>query len=278
MTLPFNGGGGPLLTSTQTPLASLTSNATPCSSTSSSTSTARTRTQSVETDIDNLDDDSMPLIPPGSPPVTVTHFTAKGKIEKIQLTPESSSVSSPRSTLMTSTTKIDNTQASASKVTDLDTIDFTQKEILLTDGPNSLGSDKSSKAPSQQIISSNPFTNNSSSTNPFHNTNTTIGSSSKSSSKANNNNPSTITASITSNNAPADNNNPFEQFDAITAALLTCSSSTNPFHNPFLMPTTSESEVDGSMGQPGAQVKQEVVDNPGCTKESFDNRVSFELL
>lgn len=254
----------------------------------SSHSSHHLRTQNVETDIDNLNDnehdESMPLLPSGSPPVTVTHFTAStkgGKIEKIKLTPESSSVSSAM------TNKTDNTKQKI--VTNLDEIE--ENEILLTEGPATLI--KTANKLTQQITSANnnPFTSSTTSvTNPFFNTN--------SNSPTNNNtqitpsSTSTITASITATNnnktaSSSDNNNPFDQpFDAITAALLTCASSTNPFHNPFLMSVDGESnsvvvEVDrGQGGQRAKQlleVKQEVVENPGCTKtkESFDNRVSL---
>lgn len=237
LTLPYNGP----LTSTQTVLAS---------------STTR---QSVETDIDNIlnddDNDSIPLLPPRSPIVTVAHTpVAGGKKEIIQLTPESSSVS-PKVLVLTISNDTDSTTKNTERA--VDELDD-EKEILFTEGPAAASSvtfepkrnnDFTITASIASTASlGNPFTN------PFLNANGNA----------------TTSTSSTAHTVAADNgnnSNPFDQFDAITAALLT---STNPFHNPFLMPTTNESEVDGSQG---AQVKQEV-ENPGCTKESLD-RVSL---
>ncbi|CAL8147901.1 unnamed protein product [Orchesella dallaii] len=231
LTLPYN---GPLLTSTQ--------------SVSANSSTSRT---SVETDIDNSlndeDNESAPLLPPGSPPVTVTHFSAnKGKIEKIKLTSESSSVS-PKIDIKTNIEDVD----VANNYTD-------EKEIFLIEGPSSISSLNMNDL-KVTLTSTNSNSTNNPFTHPFLNSNnSTISQTTVSNTNTN----------IGTSSAPkSDNNNPFDQFDAITAALLT---STNPFHNPFLMPTTGESEVDGSLG---AQVKEEE-DNPGCTKESLDREIN----
>lgn len=251
LTLPYNGS----LTSTQTALVA----------------NASSTNSNVETDIDNIeehDNDSLPLIPPGSPPVTVTHFTTtKGKIERIKLTPESSSVSSPKLTTFMKKENMNNEVKLKEE----------EKEILLVEGPAEVVSvaaqakkqinSSSGSGPNTTASSNNPFTN------PFishanDNSNSSADGASSASLATSSASASVAVTATTSTNV--DNNNPFEQFDAITAALLT---STNPFHNPFLMPTTAnESEVDGSQG---AEVKQEVVEkNPGCTNQSLD-RVSL---
>lgn len=87
-----------------------------------------------ETEIDNNmsgDDDSTPLLTPESHPlpVTVTHLSSKGRIEKVQLSSESSSVS-------------------PSVRINKESID--EKEIMIVDAP---------KATSTNPNNTNPFTN-----------------------------------------------------------------------------------------------------------------------
>ena len=63
--------------------------------------------------------------------------------------------------------------------------------------------------------------------------------------------------------------NPFDQLDAITSALLSMTS-TNPFHNPFLMPSEPQ-KGHGTLSSDHDR------DDPGCTKLSPVPRVSLLL-
>ncbi|CAG7835317.1 unnamed protein product [Allacma fusca] len=98
------------------------------SSSSSAIGTNAPRTTSrsssdAEHMLSGSDDDSTPLLS-SSPPVTVTHFTGKGKIEKVKLNPESSSVTPGVSKVTTTSSRI-----LEKDITKMD------KEIFITDAP-----------------------------------------------------------------------------------------------------------------------------------------------
>jgi hypothetical protein len=95
------------------------------------------------------------LIPPESLPVTVTHLSSKGKIEKIQLSSESSSVSP-------STRKVKETEISAEPEKD------ETKEIMITEAPvkvasfastASAASNRDTALSSINQTQTNPFSN-----------------------------------------------------------------------------------------------------------------------
>jgi len=165
---------------------------------------------STEIDTDNnlSGDDSAPLLDPDSTPVTVTHYTQKGKVEKVPLNSESSSVT-PGGMPVSNGGGHGNGQGQD---------DFNDEhEILITDAP--LGT--------KGGHNSNPFLTDSGEL----------------------------------------RENPFDQLDAITSALLSMTS-TNPFHNPFLMP----SEPQKGHGTLSSDQNR---DDPGCTKLSPVHRVSL---
>jgi hypothetical protein len=145
-------------------------------------------------------DDSCPLLDPDSPPVTVTHYSKKGKVEKVPLSSESSSISPGG--------------LSNGKTHEHETLSE-EKEILIVEAPR---------------------VSNGKSNNPF----------------------------LTESGEVKEN--PFDQLDAITSALLSMTS-TNPFHNPFLMP----SEPPKGHGTLSSDQNR---DDPGCTKLSPVPRVS----
>ncbi|OXA57638.1 hypothetical protein Fcan01_07951 [Folsomia candida] len=150
------------------------------------------------------DDDSTPLIAPDDNPlpVTVTHLSSKGKMELVQLSSESSSVTSASPSAagkiiatVSSREKAENNLLKNQK----GQTNEVDKEIMIVHAPL-MGSTLNT--------STNPFTN--------------------------------ILESKGETRADRNDRNPFDDYDQITSILIT---STNPFHNPFLMPT--EVEVQG---------------------------------
>lgn len=148
-----------------------------------------------EHNFNNDEDDSTPLIGSNSPPVTVTHFSQKGKVEKLKLNSESSSVSP--GVVLPKRTNIATQPIQEEEE---------EKEIMLVDGPIATSTPRS-----------NPFS--STSKNPFVDDK-----------ELNNDSTTTSKLQIINNN---NSTNPFEPLDAITSALLNSTNPFhNPFLSP----------------------------------------------